>query len=89
MASISKGARNAFSRACATCSGVACASRARSAAAKTSASRPRADSGTITKRQGVICPWSGAAAAEPRIIVSCAASGAGLPSRLGSTVWRE
>ena len=30
-----------------------------------SANRLRADWGTITKRQGVSCPWSGAAAAEP------------------------
>ena len=39
-----------------TCSGVAWESRSTSEAAKASASRLRASSGTITKRQGVSCP---------------------------------
>ena len=51
-ASISKGARNALSRACPICSAVAWASRCASAAAKASPRRARAASGTTMKRQG-------------------------------------
>lgn len=89
MASSSKGARKAFSRACASWSSRADGSRSSNACANASASVARASDGTSTNRQGKSWPWSGAEAAAFSMRSSSIASGPGAIRRLGRMVWRE
>ena len=63
IARIKQGARCAFSRAISICSRVAPGSLSINASAKASPNLALAAVGTMTKRHGVIRPWSGAAAA--------------------------